>query len=335
MSEAKHRILVVGVGSIGERHVRCYLATGRAEIGICEINSDLRATIAERYALSEVFSDLSEALAHAWDAVLIATPAHTHIAIAIQAAETGRHLIIEKPLSTSLDGLDQLQRLVAEHQLTTAVSYNYRAHPAACAMKVALDSGRFGKPLQLYAMIGQSFATYRPAYRTIYFADRKQGGGAVQDAITHTFNLAEWFIGPISRIAVDADHQALDGVSVEDTVHAMARHGNVMASYVLNLYQQPNESHLTIVCEKGTLRFSLHEKRWRYMLEPDGTWIDEMHELAERDTWYIHNANAILDALDGKAPAPCTLEDGIQTLRVNLAALRSMDTRTWQTIGED
>lgn len=330
MPDLKHRILVIGVGSIGERHVRCYLATGRAEIGICEIHDDLRNKIANRYAIGEVFSDLAVALAASWDAVLIATPAHTHIPIAIQAANADIDLIIEKPLSTSLDRIDELQRLVSDKSLFTAVSYNHRAHPGVVSMKAALDSGRFGKPLQLYSTMGQNFPTYRPAYRNIYFADREQGGGAIQDAITHTFNLAEWLIGPITRITVDADHMALEGVTVEDTVHAMARHGNVMANYSLNMYQQPNDSHLTIVCEKGTLRFSLHEKRWRYMLEPDGTWVDEFHEMPERDTWYIHNANAILDGLEGKAPAPCTLDEGLQTLRVNLAALRSMESQSWQ-----
>lgn len=332
MPDPTLRILVIGTGSIGERHVRCYLATGRAKIGICEINDDLRNAVTERYGIAESFNDLAQALACSWDAVLIATPAHTHIPIALQAARAGFHLIIEKPLSTSIDGIDELQHVVAEKKLFNAVSYNYRAHPGVVSMKAAIDSGRFGRPLQLYSVMGQNFPTYRPAYRTIYFADRKQGGGAIQDAITHTFNLAEWLVGPITRIAVDAAHLALDGVMVEDTVHAMARHGSVMASYSLNMYQQPNDSNLTIVCEKGTVRFSLHEKRWRYMLEPDGTWVDEVHELAERDTWYIHNANAILDGLAGKAPAPCTLEEGIQTLRVNLAALRSMETQTWQAI---
>ena len=334
MPSNRLRILVIGTGSIGERHVRCYLATGRAEIGICEINNDLSATIAERYAISEVYSDVATALAQPWDAVLVATPAHTHIPIALQAARAGRHLIIEKPLSTSLDGIEELQRLVAEHKLVTAVSYNYRAHPGVRAMKAALDSGRFGRPLQLYAMVGQSFPTYRPAYREIYFADRSQGGGAVQDAMTHTLNLAEWFIGPITRITVDAAHQSLEGVTVEDTVHAMARHGEIMASYALNLYQHPNESHITVVCEKATVRFALHEKRWRCMTEPDGVWQDEIHELADRDTWYIHNANAMLDTIAGTTRALCTLEEGLQTLRVNLAALRSMETQTWQAIGE-
>jgi len=330
MSTDKQRILVIGVGSIGERHVRCYLATGRAHIGICEINGDLRDTIADRYAIGESFDNLDDALAAGWDGALIATPAHTHIPIAITVAKAGIHLIIEKPLSTSLDGLDELRQLVAEKNLTAVVSYNYRAHPGVVAMKAALDSGRFGKPRQLYAMIGQHFPKYRPAYREIYFADHAQGGGAIQDAITHIWNACEWFLGPMDRIAVDADHQLLDGVTVEDTVNAIARHGDVMASYAVNLYQAPNESTITIVCEKGTLRLEVHEKRWRCMTEPEGPWTDEAFDLPERDSWYTLNANTILDALEGSAPPRCSLEEGIQTLRVNLAALRSAETRSWQ-----
>lgn len=333
MPETKHRLLVIGVGSIGERHVRCFLATNRVDVGICELNPGLRETIAKRYGLVEVFGDLGTALTAPWDAVLIATPAHTHIPIATKVAKAGIHLLIEKPLSTSLKGIEELQRIVAKEKLIAAVSYNHRAHPGNQALKAALDSGRLGKPLQLYMTSGQHFPTYRPAYRDIYFADRKQGGGAIQDAITHTLNLAEWLVGPITRLAVDASHQQLEGVTVEDTVHVIARHGDVMASYSTNMFQPPNESTITVVCEKGTARFELHEKRLRLMTEVEGPWEESLHELPDRDAWYVRNASVFLDALEGKGEPLCTLEEGLQTLRVNLAALRAADKGNWQTIG--
>jgi predicted dehydrogenase len=335
MPESKLRILVIGTGSIGERHVRCFMATGRADIGICEINPELRETVAKRYNLKEVYGDLSLALTKSWNAVLVATPAHTHIPIATEVARAGIHLLIEKPLSTSLDGIDELQRIIKKKKLIAAVSYNHRAHPGAEALKAALDSGRFGKPLQLYMASGQHFPFYRPAYRDIYFADPKQGGGAIQDSITHTLNLAEWLLGPITRLVVDAAHQYLDGVSVEDTVHIIARHGDVMATYATNMYQAPNESFLTVVCEKGTVRFELHKKRLRVMMQVEGTWEESLHELPDRDAWYVRNANCFLDVLEGKCEPLCTLAEGLQTLRVNLAALRSVEKRAWQNIGED
>lgn len=334
MNNTKHRILVVGVGSIGERHTRCFLASGRSAVGICEPDEGKRNAVAEKYAIDGAYARLDEALAQPWDAVLVATPAHTHIPIATQVANQGINLLIEKPLSTSLDGIEALRTLVKEKGLIAAVGYQYRSHPAIRAMKDALDSGRFGKPLQVYGAVGQHFPFYRPAYREVYFARREHGGGAIQDAITHLLNLAEFLAGPITRLAVDADHQALDGVTVEDTVHVLARHGNTMANYALNLYQHPNETQITVVCEKGTLRFELQQKRWRAMTEPEGTWEDHVYELKDRDSWYVAHADAFLDVLEGKAEPLCALDDGIQTLRVNLAALQSAETKTWQDVGD-
>ena len=139
-------------------------------------------------------------------------------------------------------------------------------------------------------------------------------------------------MGPITRIAGDALHQQLPDVDVEDTVHAFARHGSVMASYTMNMYQQPNETVVTIVCEKGTLRFEVNSSCWKWMDEVEGEWHTEEHPLAERDTWYILNANAFLDALEGRAEPLCSLEEGLQTLKVNQALLNSLDSEKWEII---
>lgn len=332
MTTQTHRILVVGAGSIGERHTRCYLATNRATLGICESNPERRAMVADRYGIAESYARLDDALAQSWDAVLIATPAQTHVPIAMQAAEAGANLYIEKPLAIAMDGVDALRERVRAAGLLAAVGYHFRAHPGLQAMKEALDSGRFGRPLEAYGLVGQRFANYRPAYREVYFADHAQGGGAIQDAMTHLLNLAEWLVGPITRLVADAEHQYLDGVNVEDTVHVLARHGGVMGTYTLNLYQNPNEAGITVVCSDGVLRFSLDEGRWRAMGEPDGLWEDHPCRLPDRDAWYVANAHAYLDALERRAEPLCSLDDGVQSLRVNLAALRSTASGAWQNV---
>ncbi len=329
------RILIVGVGSIGERHVRCFLATGRVTVGICELNNELRESVATRYDVAYGTGDLAEALAQPWDGVLIATPAHTHIPIASQAVDAGLDIVIEKPLSISLEGVESLRRRVREQGLMAAVSYQIRAHPGTATLKAALDGGQYGKPLQVLGSIGQYFPKYRPAYGEVYFADPAQGGGAIHDAMTHLLNLGEYLVGPITRLVADADHQHLAGVTVEDTVHVIARHDQIMANYTLNLYQKPNESHITIVCEHATLRFELHQSRWRVMAEPEGPWEDHDHPLADRDALYIANATHLLDALAGTAKPLCSLAEGIQTLHVNLAVHESVRSGSWQEIVPD
>src|SRR5207249_3484680 len=108
----------------------------------------------------------------------------------------------------------------------------------------------------------------------------------------------------------DAEHQVLEGVTVEDTVHLLARHGPVMASYSLNQHQAPNELTFTVVCERGTVRCEFHEQRWRWLTEPGGNWHDEVIPALERDTLFIAQANAFLDAALGDAPPPCSLAEG-------------------------
>jgi predicted dehydrogenase len=328
------RVLVVGVGSIGERHARCFQITGRARVSICELNTNLRGEVARRYGIERVFADVDTALAEPHDAAVIAVPANHHIDVASRALQLGLHVLIEKPLSVSLEGVDEIVRIASERRRVVAIGYVHRANPSLAEMRNAIFSGQFGRPLQLVAVTGQHFPTYRPAYRSTYFANRATGGGAIQDALTHILNAGEWLVGPIDRLVADAEHKALEDVTVEDAVHVLARHGNVLASYSLNQFQAPNEFMITVVCERGTARFESHKQRWRYMLRPDEEWHDELAAKLQRDALFVSQAESFLDAIDGRGNVLCTLEEGVQTLRVNLAALKSVESRSWQEVLE-
>lgn len=325
-------ILVVGVGSIGERHLRCFLSTSRVRASFCELNPVLRKTIADRYPAARAFDDFDSALNASPKAVVICTPAHLHVPMAMTAAKRGFHLLIEKPLSTTLDLIDELSREVAVRKLTAAVAYVYRAHPALAAMREAVVSGRFGRPVQVVGVFGQNYPFYRPAYRDTYYVDRAMGGGAVQDALTHIINMAEWIVGPVESLVADGAHQVIEGVQVEDTVHVLTRHGPVLGSYSLNQHQAPNEGALTIVCEKGTMRFETHQHRWMWQTDPPGLWQTEAAARLERDTVFIRQADHFLDAMEGLRAPACTLAEGIQTLKVNLKILSSIDEHRWQTV---
>ena len=339
-----HSVLIVGVGSIGERHLRCFQATGRARVAFVEINDALRATISERYGVPG-FANLDDAIGNRLDsaqsttprftAAVVATPANLHIEIATRLAEAGIHLLIEKPLSTSTDNIDLLARTVNMRGLVVNVAYVLRCFPALAAMRDALISGRFGKPVEIVAVSGQNFPTYRPAYRNTYYTDHRTGGGAIQDALTHTLNAGEWLVGPIERLVADAAHCVLEGVSVEDTVHVLTRQGDVLGSYSLNQHQSPNESTITVICERGTVRWESHAQRWRWMIRPDEPWHDEPIEPQPRDAAFIAQAHRFLDTVERGEKPLCSLDEGMQTMRVNLATLASIKSCSWQTIGDD
>ena len=335
MAETAQRksVLIIGLGSIGERHLRCFQATGRVDASVCEIDPDLRGRIAQQYGVDRAHADLEAALGDgSLDAAVIATPAHLHVPMATRLANHGINLLIEKPLSTSLDGVEQLQKVIRRRGLVVAMGYVLRCHPSLAAMRSALESGRFGRPVQLIVQSGQHFPTYRPAYRDIYYTDRATGGGAIQDALTHLINAAQWIIGPADRVVVDAAHKVLQGVEVEDTVGMLSRHGEVFGSFAMNQHQAPNELTVTVVCTQGTVRWQLHRHRWCWMEKPEEPWREEPAGDLQRDTMFIAQASGFLDAVDGKSPPLCTLGEGIDTLRVTCAALASVESGAWETV---
>ena len=293
------KTLVVGTGSIGERHVRCFTKTGRARLWVAEANPDLRQRVAAEYQVQAAYAGLDEALAagERFDICLIATPAPLHVPMARQVVAAGAHLLLEKPLSTSFDGVAELVGEVGAAGVTAAVAYTYRAHPAIQAMKAELDSGRHGRPLQVVMTGGQNFPAARPAYREIYYARHEMGGGAIQDAITHMVNAVQWLVGPADRVLADSAHQVLDGVDVEDTVHLITRHGPVLGSFSLNQYQSPNEVSVTVVCTGGTLRFETNPPALKLMGAPDAGWESRPTPMGGRDDMYIAQAHAFMDAV--------------------------------------
>lgn len=327
-----HRILVIGAGSIGERHIRCFQRTGRAIVSVCEIDDVLRTTIVERYGLSAGYAGLDDALAQPFDAAVVCTPAHLHIRMALQLVDHGVALLIEKPLSTSLADIDVLIDRVSQTNLPSGVAYVLRHHPALTEMRTVLREGQFGRPVQLTYQGGQHFPFYRPAYREIYYARHETGGGAIQDALTHMVNAAEWLVGPVTRLIADAEHCVLPGVTVEDTVHLLTRHGELPGSFVLNQHQPVNESTLTVHCETGSVRMESHRNRLLVSSEPGGDWVEQQTYELERDDLFVRQADSFLDLLEGVHEPACTLAEAAQTLRVNLAALESVQSQARVTI---
>jgi predicted dehydrogenase len=326
------KVLIVGVGSIGERHLRCFMNSKRAMLSLCEVNAELGRTVGDRYAVESVYTSYEEALASRPDVVVICTPADLHIPMAQKAVDQGASVLIEKPLSTSMDGIDTLIQKVMDHDVTAGVAYVYRSHPALQAMRQSIVAGRFGRPLTIVTQSGQHFPFYRPGYRDTYYRKRQTGGGAVQDALTHLINAGEWLVGPVERLVADIDHQVLSGVDVEDTAHVLTRHRSVMGCFNLNQHQSPNELTITVVCTGGTVRFEFHANRWRWMIEPGSEWHDESMPVLERDTLFALQANAFLDAVEQKSKPLCTLDEARQTLSVNLAILQSADKGVWKRV---
>lgn len=321
----KHSVLVIGCGSIGERHLRCFLGTGRAQVTGIDTSADTLARIQKTYAVPVGTDWLKEAQSGRHDVAVICTPAPFHVEMAIRALQAGLHVLIEKPLSQSLAGIDQLVATRARAQRQVAVAYVYHTYPALRQVSEFVRTGRLGPILQAVATSGQPFHRLRPGYAKTYYQDRKTGGGAIQDALTHMVNWMESILGPTESVLCDCAHLAVPDVQVEDTVHIAARHAGALCTYSLNQFQAPNENYIQLNAAEGSLRIELHRQRWGTFTVGATDWEWRQAPAIERDTPFTTQANAFLDQIEGKSPPLCSLEAGIQTLRFNLAALASAE----------
>lgn len=323
---SKH-VLIVGTGSIGERHARCFGQLPEVAVSICEPNEGLRKQVAAKYAVREAIADYESAALGDFDAVVICTPAPLHIGMSIRALGAGCHVLCEKPLSTSLDGVEALRDAIESSGRVFRVAYTWRQHPGMKWVKSQLRDGAAGRPLQATIVSGQDFAFFRPAYREIYYARHESGGGAIQDGATHMVDFLLWCFGPARSVSCEADHLALEGVEVEDTLSLTLRFRDnpAVATLVMNQFQKNNDLRVEVAGETGTVRLDLADERGGVFR--DGEWVHAPMPTRDRDANYIDQAAAFLDAVDGRASPLCTLDEAANALKVILGALQSVRER--------
>ena len=160
------KFMIAGLGSIGRRHLRHLQALGQNDLLLYRTH---KSTLSDDdLAGIPVETDLQAALARQPDAVIVSNPTALHLDVAIPAAEAGCHILLEKPVSHSLDGLDQLQKTAQESGSRILVGFQFRYHPGLQQIAEILQSGQVGRPISFRAHWGEYLPAWHPweDYRT-------------------------------------------------------------------------------------------------------------------------------------------------------------------------
>jgi len=309
---ARHRVLIVGCGSIGKRHSGNLRGLGVEHIAYCDLDADrLRECRAE--IDGDSYSEFTEALAkHKPDAVLICTPPVFHVEQALAAVRAGAHVFIEKPLSHQSDGIQELIQEAAHRNRKVQVGYNLRFHPGLKILKNLIDSGKIGKVLWLSAEAGQYLPDWRPwqNYRNSYTAIREMGGGILLDG-SHELDYICWILGYPTELACRAERISNLDVDVEDSAWIHMRFGDRRrAELHLDFVQRTYTRTCKVVGEGGTALwdysshavqwFSAREKRWRaisYSFESNDTYVAEIRHFLDS----LHDGTPAIDLEEGEA----------------------------------
>lgn len=217
------RVLIIGLGSIGCRHLNNIQKMGY-EVAICRRTID-DAEAASREHRVVAFASLTDAASWKPNVVLIANPTSEHLKIAFWALEHDCHVFIEKPLAHSLVGIDTFLRMAEEKQLCVAVGCNLRFHPALEAIHNAVYSERIGRLLTARAEVGQYLPDWHPGtdYRQEYSARADLGGGAVLTLI-HELDYICWIGGEVGESTGMLAKVSDLAIDVEDVAEIVCRH---------------------------------------------------------------------------------------------------------------
>ena len=320
-----YKILVVGGGSIGERHVRCILATKRAEVSLCELNKDLLADVAGRYPLAQTYADFGTVDLSSFDGVVICTPANMHIKMCRQVVAAGVNVFCEKPLTVKDEGVQELIEEIRQASVVAGVGFTWRYMAFVEKMYRQFKAGAIGQLKYMNIRMAQYFPYHRPAYKGTYFAKHETGGGVILDGASHLVSLTQMFGGQVAWVCGMYSNSGLLGVEVEDTVDALLGFDEGgTANIHANLWQRPTEAEIILAGSKGSLRYLADRGAVGLCSEPNGAW-QETQIQSERDDNYVAEANNFLNAINGKEKVRCSIEEAYHTHKVCQGIRESCD----------
>jgi len=330
------KFLIAGLGSVGRRHFRNLIGLGEKDVVLLRSH---HATLPDgELAGYPVETDIHEALKkHKPDAVIVANPTSLHLDVTIPAAEAGCHVLLEKPVSHSLERLDILQNAVQKSGGKILVGFQFRYHPTLTTARELIQANALGKILTVHAHWGEYLPQWHPweDYRQGYAARTDLGGGVIL-TLTHPLDYLRFMIGEIGSLWSFNDHISPLEIDVEDVAEIGLKFSNgAIGGVHLNYFQRPPVHRLEIVGTNGTLRWDnadgiLHFHR---MSAPFGSYSDSPPvpvvetfsppEGFERNRLFVAQTRHFLETVRGESEPICRLEDGIRALELALAAKAS------------
>jgi predicted dehydrogenase len=323
------RVLIVGLGSIGKRH----LGLARELLP----NADIRvlrhqecASIPE-YA-NGCYSSLDQAIAFAPQVAVIATPATCHMDAAQPLARAGVHLLVEKPLSATPDGVPQLLQTCREQKTVLMTGYNLRFLPSLRRFRALLQENVVGRVLSVRCEVGQYLPSWRPDtdYRQGVSARRELGGGVLLE-LSHELDYLPWIFGEIEWVKATLGRQSSLEIDVEDTAHlvlgfASADDGHqLIGTLNLDFVRHDSTRLCTAIGENGSLRwngltgvveqFEVGAKEWRELFR-------HQHQ---RDDSYLAEWQHFLGCIGELATPLISGEDGLRVLQIIEAARQASE----------
>ena len=310
--------VIVGLGSIGNRHLNNCLAMGVKEMTVVrrpQSNSQFEATDGVH-----VVHALSDALAAKPDFAIICNPSHLHAQTAIECLEANTHVLIEKPLGKNVGPAEkQLVQISQRSDRICAMAYCMRYHPAYLAAYKSINDGEIGRCLYAKAWFEGYLPDWHPweDYKQSYAGLKEQGGGVLR-TLDHEMDFLNWVLGPAESVNGSAINTKGIGIEADDLAMYQLQHPDGVHSQVTTSFcRKPQSRGFEFIGTQGAISFQMEQGKLLKMEHDTGT-PSEIADVANYDIneMYVELAKDFMKAINQNRPTKSLpmLEHGINCL---------------------
>jgi len=261
------KILVIGAGSIGRRHINNLNTLGYEDIDVFDVNKLNLDLIKKAFNIDKTFDNFKDIKCNNYDTGFILTPPAYHMDYAISLAKAGIDLFIEKPLSHNLKGVNDLIDIFQKNGLVISVGYNLRFHGAINKLRYDILNNKIGKIYHISAWFGQYLPDWRKCidYSKNYTAIKKLGGGILLDG-SHEIDYINWLANSrIKEVKSIFDKKSNLDINVEDCADILLRYeNNITANIHIDMIEHGYNRFCEIIGENGNLRWDFPSNMFEY-----------------------------------------------------------------------
>jgi len=327
------KVLVVGYGSIGRRHIENLSSLKNMEIIVFTKRKHDKFLKQKK---CKIYSSIKDCIKENPKFAIIANETHLHIKTALSLAKAKIHLLIEKPLSHSLIGTQKLLNIVNKNKLTILIGCNFRFHPCLELMRKIVLQGDLGRVISVRVENGSFLPDWHKYenYQTSYAAKNSLGGGAILTCI-HEIDYLYWFFGNIKNVFSVTGRFSDLNIEAEDlSAIIMKFNNNVIAEAHLDYFQQPSVRNCKVIGTKGTLTWDIESNTVRLYDIKNKKWVETL-KLPKYDInmTYIKELDHFIKCIQNKTKSINDLNEGIYTLKVALAIKKSSKLKKTLSVG--
>ncbi len=322
------KAVIIGCGSIGQRHIKNLKMIGINSILALRSRKGHYKTLPKNLNVIEL-SNWREVIKEKPDIAIISNPTSLHLESAKKLIPHVKGILIEKPLSNSLTGVEQLINLIKKNNTILFMGHNLMFHPIIDNIKKFMNSNNIGELLNFQCQVGHWLPDWHPHedYKKTYFSKKKLGGGVALTLI-HEIHLAIELAGkPLEVCGMKSKSSLLEITEDIDVISdVMIKHGSGCVSQIhLDFIQKPLHRSGLLTFERGWISYDFNAQKVIAQNSenslPKVLWSDINYD---NNKMYVQELKCFIKYVEeGRIKHSNDIQSGIESLQVVKTFFRS------------